>query len=233
MRNKGGDMRGDSVMATQETFQFSEGGSIPTSPLHFAKISYSEAYKLISKFHYLGDKRFIGQICFGAIEDWDIVGVVVYSPLSVPNSATSAFGLPRGNYPEFLEMSRLCLEPSKNGKNLGSQLVGYSLRQLKKQGIKAVISYADSSRHIGAIYQACNFTYHGLTPQKNDFFFEDGRKLTRGKSKGFKGVWVPRSRKHRYLYLFDKKIPVIWPQEKYPKEKKDEDGIVDDRGGNE
>jgi GNAT superfamily N-acetyltransferase len=146
------------------------------------------------------------------------VGVVVYSPLSVPNSATSAFGLPRGHYPEFLEMSRLCLEPAYNGQNLGSQLVGYSLRKLKKQGIKAVISYADSSRHVGAIYQACNFTYHGLTPQKNDFYFADGRKLSRGKSKGFEGKWIPRPRKHRYVYLLDKKIKIKWPQEAYPKE---------------
>jgi hypothetical protein len=96
--------------------------------------------------------------------------------------------------------------------------VGYSLRKLKKQGIKAVISYADSSRHVGAIYQACNFTYHGLTPQKNDFYFADGRKLSRGKSKGFEGKWIPRPRKHRYVYLLDKKIKIKWPQEAYPKE---------------
>ncbi len=98
-------------------------------------------------------------------------------------------------------------------------MIGYSLRALKKKNIRAVITYADSSRHYGAIYQACNFTYHGLTPQKNDFFFSDGRKLTRGKSKGFEGKWVPRSRKHRYLYIFDKNLKSIWPQENYPKEK--------------
>ena len=205
------------VMATQETLQFSDGGSIPTSSLQFMPIKYKEAYELVSNYHYLSDKRFIGQYCFGAFVDYNLIGAVVYSPLSVPNSATSAFGLPRGNYPEFVEMSRLCLNPLFNGKNFGSQLVGYSLRQLKKMGIKAVISYADSSRHNGAIYQACNFGYYGLSPQKNDFFFEDGRKLTRGKSKGFKGTWVPRSRKHRYVYLFDKNLKVVWPKEVFPK----------------
>jgi GNAT superfamily N-acetyltransferase len=205
-------------MATQETFQFSEGGSIPTSPLQFCELSYTEAYKLISKFHYLGETRFIGQFCFGAIKDWDVVGAVVYSPLSVPNSATSAFGLPRGNYPEFLEMSRLCLEPNLNGKNFGSQLVGYSLRQLKKKKIRAVISYADSSRHVGAIYQACNFTYHGLSPLRNDFYFTNGKKLTRGRSKGFEGEWVPRPRKHRYVYLLDKSLEIKWEQKPFPKE---------------
>jgi len=147
----------------------------------------------------------------------ELQGAVVYSPLSVPNSATSAFGLPRGNYPEFVEMSRLVLNPSLNGANFGSMLIARSLRLLKRTGIKAVISYADSSRHVGAVYQAANFTYHGLTPQKNDFFFADGRKLSRGKSKGFEGKWVPRTRKHRYLYKLDSSIQCIWEQEAYPK----------------
>jgi len=212
-------MRGDGAMQAQFSFQETDDGSIPISPLQsFAEITYAEAYKLVSAHHYLDDKRFIGQFCFGIIENWQVVGAVVYSPLSVPNSATSAFGLPRGNYSEFLEMSRLVLEPRLNGKNIGSKFVGYSLRELKKKNIKAVISYADSSRHVGAIYQACNFNYYGLTPQKSDFYFPDGKKLSRGKCKGLDGTWIPRSRKHRYVYLLDKKITVIWPQEPYPKE---------------
>ena len=204
-------------MQTQQTFQFADGGASPTSPLHFQPISYSEAYKLVSEYHYLGEKRFIGQYCFGIVHECDVVGSVVYSPLSVPNSAQSAFGLPRGNYPDLLEMSRMVLLPELNGENVGSRLIAYSLRQLKKQKIRAVISYADSSRHIGSLYQACNFTYHGLTPQKNDFFFENGTKLTRGKSKGFKGAWIPRSRKHRYIYRFDPSLKIIWNEEPYPK----------------
>lgn len=212
---------GDGVMETRQVFQPAIGGSIPTSSLQqIEPISYNQAYELVNAFHYLGKKRFIGQYAFGIIEDLQVVGAVVYSPLSVPNSATSAFGLPRGNYPEFLEMSRLVLEPRLNGTNAGSRLIGHSLRMLKKRGIKAVISYADSSRHIGAVYQAANFGYYGLTPQKNDFYFADGTKLSRGKSKGFEGKWVPRSRKHRYLYLIDKTVQVAWPQEAYPKEVK-------------
>lgn len=208
----------DGVMATQMTFQLSDSGSIPTSSLqNVQRIKYREAYNLVASFHYLGPKRFIGQYCFGLYIENELQGAVVYSPLSVPNSATSAFGLPRGSYPQFLEMSRLVLNPHLNGANYGSFLIARSLRELKKLKIQAVISYADSARHVGAVYQAANFTYHGLSPQKNDFIFADGRKLTRGKCKGFEGKWVPRSRKHRYLYLLDKKIECIWKQEQYPK----------------
>jgi len=212
---------GDSVKETQKTILSSNDGSNPISPLQnfvCAEIGYDHAYEVVSAFHYLGKKRFLGQYAFGLIDGIQVVGAVVYSPLSVPNSATSCFGLPRGNYPEFLEMSRLVLSPELNGSNNGSFLVAYSLRQLKKKGIKAVISYADASRHYGAIYQACNFTYHGLTPQKNDFYYDDGKKkLSRGKASDKIGVWVPRPRKHRYLYIFDKNLKTIWPQEPYPK----------------
>jgi len=180
-------------------------------------ISYNHAYELVNAFHYLGAKRFIGQHCFGLINGIQVIGAVVYSPLSVPNSAMSAFGLPRGNYPDLLEMSRLVLEPNLNGKNYGSMLVGRSLRLLKQRKIRAVISYADSSRHIGAIYQACNFGYYGLTTQKSDFYLSDGRKLSRGSTKGLEGSWEPRSQKHRYLYLIDRNLKALWEQQPYPK----------------
>ena len=150
-------------------------------------ISYNHAYELVNAFHYLGPKRFMGEHAFGLIEDIGVIGAVVYSPLSVPNSATSAFGLPRGNYPDLLEMSRLVLEPELNGKNYGSMLVGRSLRILKQRGIRAVISYADSSRHNGGIYQACNFGYYGLTACKSDFFLANGTQVSRGKVKGLEG----------------------------------------------
>ena len=93
-------------MQTQLAFQLTDGSSILTPSLNIYKsISYAEAYKLVSAYHYLGSKRFIGQFCFGIIKDYQIVGAVIYSPLSVPNSALSAFGLPRGSYPDLLEMS--------------------------------------------------------------------------------------------------------------------------------
>jgi GNAT superfamily N-acetyltransferase len=196
--------------------------SSATHNLTVEPITYNNAYELVNAFHYLGSKRFMGQHAFGLIQDLKVIGAVVYSPLSVPNSATSAFGLPRGNYPDLLEMSRLVLEPELNGKNYGSMLVGRSLRMLKQRGIRAVISYADSSRHNGAVYQACNFGYYGLTAAKADFYLLDGTQVTRGKVKGLEGQWLPRTRKHRYLYLLDKRLKPIWEQEPYPKLNEDQ-----------
>lgn len=184
-----------------------------------AQISKNDAYKLVKQFHYLADRKFICQYAFGLFNDFELVGSVVYGGLSVPNTAQGAFGRPRGNYKDLCEMHRLVLHPELNGKNYGSELVGKSLRQLKLLGIKAVISYADSSRHIGSIYQACNFVYCGLTKPKKDFQLADGSIKQRGKVAGLDGQWIDRPRKHRYVYLLDKQIELLWQKQPYPKKK--------------
>lgn len=47
------------------------------------------------------------------------------------------------------------------------------------------------------------------------------RKLSRGKTtpmyKLGKGEWRPRSRKHRYMIIYDKKLRPLWEEENYPK----------------
>jgi GNAT superfamily N-acetyltransferase len=180
-------------------------------------ISKQQAFEIVKNHHYLGDRRFICKYAYGLYIEDDLLGAVVYGGLSVPNTAQGAFGLPKGNYPDLAEMHRLVLYPNLNGANYGSYLVGKSLRLLKLQGIRAVISYADSSRHYGAIYQACNFIYCGLTAPKNDYLLANGKIKQRGKVAGLQGKWIPRSRKHRYVYLIDKKINLLWKQEAYPK----------------
>jgi hypothetical protein len=207
---------GDSSIAEQPTLQLEDGGAIPTSPLHIRKISHAEAKNLVKQFHYLGETRFLHKERFGLYLDGFLVGAAIYGGLSAPETAVSAFGLPRGNYSQFLELHRLVLSPNTNGQNCGSYLLGRSLRQLKKDGYRAVISYADVALHVGFIYQATNFTYHGLTTPKCDFFV-DGVKQSRGPTRGKLGEWRPRNRKHRYVFLLDKTLTVKWPQKEYPK----------------
>lgn len=151
-------------------------------------ITFDEAAKLVNNYHYLGKNKFMSVKRFGLFNDsLELIGAVVYQPLAAPQSAQSAFGLPRGNYPDLLEMARLVLNPTMNGKNYGSMLIGRSLKLLKREGIRAVISYADSTRHNGAIYQAANFGYYGLTAPKNDYLLPDGRPIQRGKTQGMGG----------------------------------------------
>jgi hypothetical protein len=78
------------------------------------------------------------------------------------------------------------------------------------------------------IYRACNFKYYGLTEKRSDFWIKqpDGSfiKHSRGKTKGVDGEWRERSRKHRFLLVYDRNLTVLWKEVDYKKynESKDE-----------
>lgn len=107
--------------------------------------------------------------------------------------------------------------PQLNHTNATSYLLGNSIKLLKKENIKAVITLATSDRHVGSIYQVCNFKYYGLTNAKTDFFTEDGRVNPRGVTKNVRGVWIPIPRKHRYAYILDKSLKCNYQEQEKPK----------------
>ena len=209
---------GDSSTAEQPAFLLDDGGAIPTSPLHVHEIDFAAAAKIVSFYHYLGKTKFLHSRLFGLYENGNLVGAAVFGNLSAPETAMSAFNLPRGNYKNLLELHRFVIAPShNNSQNAGSFLLGRALRVLRKDGYKAIISYADADYHIGYLYQATNFTYHGLTSPKCDYYV-DGKKQSRGPTKGRGGIWKSRSQKHRYVYLLDKNLSVSWEKQTYPKQ---------------
>lgn len=152
---------------------------------------------------------------YGLYCNEDLVGVATYSNPQGISSMKGWFGLENQNQ-DVVELSRLCMLPILNGTNATSYLLGNSMKMLKFHSIKAVITLADSSRHIGSIYQNCNFKYYGLTDAKTDFFTEDGRLNPRGSTKDIRGVWLPRTRKHRYCYLLDKFLKVLYEEQPRP-----------------
>ena len=142
-----------------------------------------------------------------------IQGVCVFTGLPVPEVAQGAFGLERNEQEGLFELSRLCIHPETQGTeyNITSWFVSRAIRQLRKDTkVKAIISYADSDFHSGTIYRACNFKYCGLSDPKKDFYYADGTKHSRGKVKGAAGEWKERSRKHRYVMIFDKSLDLLW-----------------------
>ena len=104
-----------------------------------------------------------------------------------------------------------------------------AIRQFRRDTeVKAILSYADSDHHSGTIYRACNFKYYGLTARKKDFYYSDGTKHSRGKVKGSEGEWKDRSRKHRYLMVFDKDLQkrLTWKEESWYNNQDDTARIV-------
>lgn len=178
-------------------------------------IDNKDSYPYLLEIHYA--KRIPSiSYTYGLFRNDELVGVVCYGTPSSPTLRRGVAG--DDNIPNVLELNRLCLKD--NLKNEASLLVGKSLKILPKG--KFIISYADSSQdHFGYVYQACNFTYHGLSAKRTDYALKSRPELhntsvgdlARGQKN--RAQWLrdnypddfylkPRPRKHRYIYITGK-----------------------------
>jgi hypothetical protein len=190
-----------------------------------------EVKELLNTFHYLKDesKDFkVSPYSYGLYRNsvTDVlhiggpVAVCIFTNLPVPEIAVGAFGLQRHEQEGLYELSRLCVHPDvqREEYNITSWFVSRCIKRFRKDTeVKAVLSYADSSHHSGIIYRATNFKYYGMSDPKKDFYYADGTKHSRGSVKGLQGEWRERTRKHRYLMVFDKKLEksLKWKEEKW------------------
>ena len=192
------------------------------------KVGKSEIKDLLYTYHYLKDesKDFKSHYNYGLYRNTitDILhvggalGVCIFTKIPVPEIAVSAFGLERHQQDGLYELSRLCIHPDlqKEEYNITSWFVSRCIKRFRKDArVRCILSYADANHHTGIIYRACNFKYYGLTAPKKDFYYADGTKHSRGSVRGADGEWCDRSRKHRYLMVFDKTLNLLWKEEKY------------------
>lgn len=173
---------------------------------------------------------------YGLFNNNELIGVCTFG---TPASATLKRGVAGDEYKgDVIELNRLCLK--YNVKNQASYLVSKSLTMIKEN--KIIVSYADIAQgHKGIVYQACNFTYYGLSAKRTDWKVR-GMEHKHGQTIAdeFRGVknraqamrtkygddfyLSPRSRKHRYIYVIgDKKykkkvkLSIKYKAEEYPK----------------
>jgi hypothetical protein len=187
-------------------------------------IKKNDAKTMLESFHYLSKQGFGFRSGFnyGLFIGDKLIGVAIFHNTTGKSTTMSCLGLNTNEQEGIYELGRLVLDPNEYEKNLTSWFVGKSIKQLRKDtNVRAILSYADSAFHNGYIYQATNFKYYGLTPKKRDFWFllDDGsyKKCQRGKIKGAEGEYRDRSRKHRYLIIFDKTLKCKWEEQPYPK----------------
>lgn len=200
------------------------------SDFYIDKVSKKQAEDLLLQYHYLKDisKSFKSGYNYGLFKHNDfsplniggVLGVCIFTGLPVPEIAKGAFELERHEQQGLFELSRLCIRPDTQSSeyNITSWFVSKAIRQLRRDTeVKAILSYADNDFHSGTIYRACNFKYYGLTDRKKDFYYSDGTKHSRGKIKGEDGEWKDRSRKHRYLMVFDKQLQkrLTWEEQSW------------------
>lgn len=146
----------------------------------------------------------------------ELLGTCIFTGFPVPELVQGLFCLDRDEQSGMFELSRLCVHPSVQGHehNITSWFVARCIKRLRQEtDVKAILAYADSEYHEGTIYKALNFKYYGLTDPKSDFWFRYHgvyAKHSRGKTRDAVGEWRERSRKHRYLMVFDESLTVLW-----------------------
>jgi len=198
------------------------------SDFYIDKVSKEEIKDLLYTHHYLKDesKDFKSGFNYGLFRSTfecplnigGCLGTCVFTGLPVPEIAVGAFGLERNQQQGIYELSRLCIRPDiqKEEYNITSWFLSRCIRRFRKDAtVRAILSYADADHHTGVIYRACNFQYYGLTDPKKDFYYADGTKHSRGSIRGADGEWRDRSRKHRYLMVFEKGLKPLWKEQKY------------------
>ena len=193
------------------------------------------SYPFLLEIHYA--KRIPSiSFCYGLYKNDELVGVVTYGTPPSPSLRRGIAG--DDNKLNVLELNRLCL--LNNEKNEASFFIAKSLKLLPKG--KVIISFADTHQgHNGYVYQACNFTYHGLSAKRTDWALKSKPQLhgqtiadlSRGKENraqymrdtyGDDFYLKPRSRKYRYIYITGTKNQkkrlknsLKYKQEDYPK----------------
>lgn len=178
------------------------------------RISYSQTKPFLLNVHYARRMPCITH-AFGLFIDGILYGVCTFG---VPASHSLCIGLAgKDNSRNVLELNRLVV--CDYTPNNASFLVGNALRQLPNGTF--VVSYADGGwGHVGYVYQATNFIYTGATKPRTDIYSEGhSRHYEKGEVRR-----VPRSSKHRYVYLVgDKrtrrtmKSQLRYPTLPYPK----------------
>ena len=171
------------------------------------KIDNATAQEIVVRNHYLHRKAPCSQ-AFGLFDETDTLkGVVMYG---TPSSSSLRAGIAgKEHASNVLELTRLWIDDS-TPKNSESYLIGNSIKHCEKE---IVVSFADTSQnHLGIVYQATNWIYTGLSAKRTDWSVEGidkhghtwADKYTAAEMRelfGDRFTLVPRSRKHRYIYL--------------------------------
>lgn len=159
------------------------------------QIEYKVAVDFLIDKHYSGRNPQI-KYAFGLYEMGVLVAVCTYG---IPASRPLCVGIMGEEYSDrVIELNRL-LRIDTCITNM-SEFVGFTLRELKQYNL-LVVSYADTGmNHTGAIYQATNFIYTGITKARTDKYVPNN-KHSRHYTDENTHLRKVRTAKHRYIFF--------------------------------
>lgn len=178
------------------------------------KVKRPDCADLVLNTHYAGRWPSI-TYAFGLFVNDEIEGVATFG---TPSSHPLRIGVAGDAYAKnVIELNRLVLR--NNHRNDASWLVSRSVNLLKQTGNFIIVSFADISQgHVGTVYQASGFTYHGLSAKRTDWKVRglehlhgqtiadefrgcESRAAMMREKYGSDFYLLPRPQKHRYLRI--------------------------------
>jgi hypothetical protein len=135
----------------------SRSGDVRKSDVEVRLMNARAANAYAAEHHYLHRPRVGQRLCYEVLVNERFEGILVYAR---PMVCAPIFGYqPK----EIIELARVWFKT--NPRNLGSCAIRASLKRIPKDwpGVKAVISWCDTSRFDGALYKATGFEYCGLS----------------------------------------------------------------------
>jgi hypothetical protein len=154
---------GDSSTEERLSFQMTNGGATPTSPLQFSieVIDVHTACRLNALWHsrlpiieWSNVVRNRHSICFGARYDGDLHAIAIWS------SPVAANRMHNGK--QALELRRFAIAPTAP-KNTGSRMLSVMKILIQKSipDVSWFVSYQDTEVHLGTIYKAAGWELVG------------------------------------------------------------------------
>ena len=158
-------------MAEQLSLQIGNGGSTPTSPLHYfiEPLSHKEAKTFVEKWHYSRRMPTGKNICFGVRVKGGLYAVIVYGIGVNPYQARFL------DVSSVVEIKRMCRREPKESFML-SRFIRLTLKMLRGQMVfDAVVAFADPEYgHAGTVYKATGFSWEGMSNAEWHLVGEDG-----------------------------------------------------------
>ena len=186
-------------------FQFSE--------LEIKEVPLDESRIFVTKYHYSG-KLGNSSIKYGVYLNDVLLAICIFGAITRKESATR-LGY---KYNEILELTRFCIHPQYQKRNLASWFISRCIKKLKSEykQYKCLISFADTTfNHNGGIYKASNWEFDGEVNPSYWYVDKDGSRIHKKTlwnqardyhttevefAKMFKYTKVPGKKKYRYLY---------------------------------
>ncbi len=158
----------DRSSMTEHPFPTEDDGLIPIRSLHVSRCDVRHVQRFIEDNHY--SHSIFGctvSACFRVTHEHDVVGAAIFGlPAGVGVKEKYSDGRP------LLELRRFCLADACP-RNSESYTLAIMLRELCRDGIGCVLSYADPAHgHEGIIYKALGFEYRGKTAARKHIMWK-------------------------------------------------------------